>query len=147
MIEAAINTAALAIVAIACVIHMKPIVRAPDCYTIGFAMVLAGAIGSAVEWWIPEIQRVTGLALESEDSFRVDTILDVGLALVALSMTRAHMRPLWPFAAKAPAAGPSIVTLQRYVSAPSWRVRARARISNTRKSWCAPCSRTTDSRG
>jgi len=81
-VEAIICTAALAIVAIACLAHLKAMGRAaPLCERLGFSITFGGAIGSALEWWWPKLETLHG-----------DEIFIVGCGVIALSMLVRHFR-------------------------------------------------------
>jgi hypothetical protein len=84
MIEALINTVCLLIVAWACAVHLNNLKPAhAHCEKWGYALTLAGALGSAAEWWLPA------------ETWHAETILAIGLALIALSSTRERVRAVW----------------------------------------------------
>jgi hypothetical protein len=92
--ESVINTAALVVVAVAAFIHLKAMRKARnDCESVGFAIVMAGAVGCALEPWWPSLVKLVGLAGE-RPSFFVETVFHVGLALVAVAMLRGDLREL-----------------------------------------------------
>jgi hypothetical protein len=92
--ETVINTAALVVVAAAAFIHLKAMQKARnDCESVGFAIVMAGAVGCALEPWWPSLVRLAGLAGE-RPSFFIETIFHLGLAIVAVAMLRGDLREL-----------------------------------------------------
>lgn len=82
MIEAIVCTVCMGVVAGACVLHLNSLgMEHGHCEKWGFAVTAGGAIGSAAEWWLPRGALI-----------HADTLLAIGLALVALSSVRRPFR-------------------------------------------------------
>lgn len=77
------STIALAIVCIACVMHLASNVTAasPECERWGFTLTGAGAFGVAVYMWWPTIE-----------GFPFPLLMHIGMALIALSIIRGRVR-------------------------------------------------------
>lgn len=79
-----LSTAALAIVAAACLVHLKAMPRGvPWCSRLGFSLVFSGSIGAACEFYWPALEH-----------YFSDQVLYCGMALVALSVLRGDLRQL-----------------------------------------------------
>jgi hypothetical protein len=83
------DSVSLFIVAIIAVHHLNRTVYEPWCLRVGFALVIGGSVGGALEWWWPNLR---------DYEYWSDTILHIGMASVALGMARddvdAAMRPV-----------------------------------------------------
>lgn len=74
--EAVVSTIALALVAIACLAHLKAMGRAAHlCERIGFSVTFGGALCSAAEWWWPAL-----------DAYHGDLAFVIGCGLIAVSV-------------------------------------------------------------
>lgn len=78
-----ISTAALAIVVIACAVHLMANVdrHSTHCERWGFVLTGAGAFGEAVYTWTTKIEP-----------WNFGLTMHIGMALIALSLVRGHMR-------------------------------------------------------
>lgn len=81
--EQIINTICLLIVALACIAHLAQNVNrhSPGCERWGFVLTGAGAFGQAVYVWWPRIE-----------SFPFEPLMHIGMALIAASLLRGHLR-------------------------------------------------------
>lgn len=81
-LEAMLCTVSLALVALACVAHLKEMGRgARWCERVGFSVIFGGSVGSALEWWLPVAAAM-----------RADTVFVVGCGLVAMSIVVRYVR-------------------------------------------------------
>jgi hypothetical protein len=93
MIEAYINLIALTLIVAASLSRMKSLSQGVDCQSVGLATVFAYALGSTV-YQAAELATLHGAAWPAHatplfQSMRLDTGLNVGLALFAFAMRRA----------------------------------------------------------
>lgn len=118
MIEAWVNAIAFAIVAWFALAHIKAMAKPTDCESLGFAILFGAAIGSALEWFWPDEFR----------PFHVDTLLSVGLALVAIALRRREIRRALGFTVEEPPRDLEHAALELLIAADSPATFARARL-------------------
>lgn len=77
-----ISSAALVVLIAAAAVHLNTMTRqTAHCERFGFVLLFAGALTSVCEWWWPGVEDFYG-----------ETMLHVGLALIAVSMVRPQLR-------------------------------------------------------
>lgn len=87
-LEPIVSTVALALVALACLAHIKEMgERAHLCERIAYSVTFGGAIGSAAEWWWPRLDSLYG-----------DMLFIVGCGLIAFSILARVARDRWMIA-------------------------------------------------
>ncbi|MFN8696304.1 MAG: hypothetical protein ACK50D_13265 [Burkholderiales bacterium] len=84
MIESIVNTICLLVLCACCTLYINNMsVTTPGCERWGFVLTAAGAFGHALGYWWP-----WGGANE------VETILHIGIALIAVALMRGELRAL-----------------------------------------------------
>ena len=83
MMENILSTLCLAVVALACVMHLAENFdkHSPHIERIGFTLIGAGAMGQAVYIWWPKIE-----------SFPFELVMQIGMALIAVALVRGRLR-------------------------------------------------------
>lgn len=83
MLENILSTMCLAIVAMACVMHLAENFdkHSPHTERAGFVLIGAGALGEAVYIWWPKIE-----------SFPFGLVMQIGMALIAVALVRGRLR-------------------------------------------------------
>jgi hypothetical protein len=77
------DTFFLALVGFCCVLHINRGIENVWCLRLGYAMIIAGALGGALEWWWP---------WDNQYHYYSELTLHSGMAFVAVGLTRDDLR-------------------------------------------------------